>query len=199
MTATPARKRLTRAESMALTRQKLLASAIETFEAAGYEAATIDRIAENAGFSRGAFYAHFGSKIEIYTEALAGEAAKLAAPLLASLESCRSPDDAVRVLCQWTNERRSLNDVGFLLVEVMSHASRSRTDVVGDMASFRANWTALGNALSRLSPGILSFGTPEEIGAFVLELAHGAIVEGMGGPTPSRLVEIGLRALLQHP
>ena len=180
---------------MALTRQKLIASAIQTFEAVGYDGATIDRIAANAGFSRGAFYAHFTSKIDIYTTVLNAGAARVAAPLLASLESCASTDEAIAVLCKWADDRRGVNDIGFLLVEVMSNASRSQIDVSDAMAPFRVNWEALGIALAKLDPKILSIGTVEEIGALVLELAHGAIVEGMGGPSPSRMVEIGLRAL----
>ncbi|MGO4842105.1 TetR/AcrR family transcriptional regulator, partial [Rhizobiaceae sp. 2RAB30] len=64
------KKRLTRVESMALTRQKLLDTALDTFLRVGFGAATIDGISEAAGFSRGAFYANFQSKEEIFLEAI---------------------------------------------------------------------------------------------------------------------------------
>ena len=63
-------KRLTREESRALTRAKLLASAREVMARDGYEGASIDRIAEEAGFSKGAFYSNFSSKEEIFLELL---------------------------------------------------------------------------------------------------------------------------------
>ena len=62
----PAPKRLTREESRAVTREKLLASAYEVMAREGYEGASIDRIAEEAGFSKGAFYSNFDSKEEIF-------------------------------------------------------------------------------------------------------------------------------------
>ena len=66
----PAPKRLTREESRAVTREKLLASAYEVMAREGYEGASIDRIAEEAGFSKGAFYSNFESKDEIFLELL---------------------------------------------------------------------------------------------------------------------------------
>jgi AcrR family transcriptional regulator len=54
--------RLTRAESRALTRAKLLQSASEVFAEKGYTSATIEEIAERAEFTRGAFYANFTDK-----------------------------------------------------------------------------------------------------------------------------------------
>ena len=36
----------------------------------GYESASVDRIAEEAGFSKGAFYSNFDSKEEIFLELL---------------------------------------------------------------------------------------------------------------------------------
>ena len=55
-------RRLTREESRALTRMRLLASARELMARAGYESVSIDRITEGAGYSKGAFYSNFASK-----------------------------------------------------------------------------------------------------------------------------------------
>jgi AcrR family transcriptional regulator len=59
-------RRMSRAESQARTRQLLLESAEAVFEERGYTAATIEEISEAAGFSRGAFYANFADKAEIF-------------------------------------------------------------------------------------------------------------------------------------
>lgn len=54
--------RLTRAETKAQTRVRLLESAARVFEERGFHAATVEEISEAAGYSKGAFYAHFADK-----------------------------------------------------------------------------------------------------------------------------------------
>jgi AcrR family transcriptional regulator len=58
--------RLTRAESRARTRAKLIESAKTVFGEKGYTAATIEEIAEGADFTRGAFYANFADKGDLF-------------------------------------------------------------------------------------------------------------------------------------
>jgi len=58
--------RLTRAESRARTRAKLIESAKAVFSEKGYIAATIEEIAEGADFTRGAFYANFADKGDLF-------------------------------------------------------------------------------------------------------------------------------------
>ncbi|NHN20245.1 TetR family transcriptional regulator, partial [Bacillus amyloliquefaciens] len=48
--------RLTRQEAQAMTRETLLATAVEHFLDRGYAAASLDQIAEDAGYSKGAVY-----------------------------------------------------------------------------------------------------------------------------------------------
>jgi AcrR family transcriptional regulator len=62
--------RLTRQESRARTRERLLESARQEFAQSGYGGASIDAIAENAGYSRGAFYANFAGKEDLLLEIL---------------------------------------------------------------------------------------------------------------------------------
>jgi AcrR family transcriptional regulator len=62
--------RLNRRESQRLTRAKLIESAERVFVRAGFDAASVERIAEEAGFSRGAFYSNFKSKDELFLELL---------------------------------------------------------------------------------------------------------------------------------
>jgi AcrR family transcriptional regulator len=58
--------RMTRAEKQAKTRAALLASATRTAARHGLEGASIDRIAAGAGFTKGAFYANFRSKEDLF-------------------------------------------------------------------------------------------------------------------------------------
>lgn len=58
------------------TRLKILDSAVELFTGRGYENTSIDDVMAHAQLTRGAFYAHFASKSELYAEALLSAAAK---------------------------------------------------------------------------------------------------------------------------
>jgi len=51
-------------------RDKILDSALKLFTHHGYDKVTIDQLMEHAGLTRGAFYAHFSNKSDIYAEAI---------------------------------------------------------------------------------------------------------------------------------
>jgi len=61
-----ARMRLTRSESAALTRSELLEAAERRFFSDGYHGTTLEAIAEEAGFSKGAVYSAFDSKADLF-------------------------------------------------------------------------------------------------------------------------------------
>src|SRR6202163_3891747 len=58
--------RTRQAERTEATRRKLLAAADRIFARDGFEAARLEDIAAGAGYTRGAFYAHFEGKEEIF-------------------------------------------------------------------------------------------------------------------------------------
>lgn len=51
-------------------RQKILHSAYTLFSTKGFNAVTVDNIMQNCDLTRGAFYAHFKSKSDLYNESL---------------------------------------------------------------------------------------------------------------------------------
>ncbi len=51
-------------------RERILQSAARLFPRFGYDAVSIDQLMQDAGLTRGAFYAHFGNKAEVYAEAI---------------------------------------------------------------------------------------------------------------------------------
>lgn len=59
-------EKLTRERRRQLTRDVLIAAATEVFARRGYEGASLDEIAESAGFTRGAIYKNFGGKEELF-------------------------------------------------------------------------------------------------------------------------------------
>lgn len=60
-------------------RERILASAIALFSRQGYDRVTLDMLMAHAGMTRGAFYNHFDSKQELYSEAMISAA--LTSPL----------------------------------------------------------------------------------------------------------------------
>ena len=64
-------QRTSRKQSQAQTRERLLRAARAEFARRGVAAASIDRISESAGFSRGAFYANYAGKHDVLLELLA--------------------------------------------------------------------------------------------------------------------------------
>jgi AcrR family transcriptional regulator len=59
-------KRLTRKEQQQRTRSRLLSSAAKVFACKGMQQASVDEVAEEAGYTKGAFYANFKSKEELF-------------------------------------------------------------------------------------------------------------------------------------
>lgn len=59
-------------ERRARTRAVLLRAAASTFAERGYDGASVDAIAASVGLSKGAVYAHFPSKLDLYLEVVSG-------------------------------------------------------------------------------------------------------------------------------
>ena len=60
------RRSATRAEKQAKTRSKLLSAAAKVFCRHGLEGASVDEVSAEAGYTKGAFYANFRSKEELF-------------------------------------------------------------------------------------------------------------------------------------
>ena len=61
-----AQKRLSRQESRLQTQERLLMAAAIVFSRSGFYEASVEEIAEEAGFSKGAVYSNFTSKEELF-------------------------------------------------------------------------------------------------------------------------------------
>ena len=60
------KQRLSRKESQIQTRERLLEAGLRVFSRRGYYAASVDEIAAEAGFSKGAVYSNFESKEDLF-------------------------------------------------------------------------------------------------------------------------------------
>jgi AcrR family transcriptional regulator len=82
----------------AATRRKLLLAAEQTFARDGYEAARLEDIAARAGYTRGAFYANFESKEDIFFALLEQTVARRIAEVNELLERHDNPQQRLRAL-----------------------------------------------------------------------------------------------------
>lgn len=79
----------------AATRERIIAAALEIFGERGVPAASVEEIAERAGFTRGAFYSNFDSKADLCATILELQAEQAAAAAQRAVDSLDNalPDD----------------------------------------------------------------------------------------------------------
>ena len=87
------RKRKTQAEKRDETREQILAAASRVIADRGFHAASLDAIADEAGFSRGAVYYNFADKEELFLELLDRRCAERAQDLRDVFTDIDDPDD----------------------------------------------------------------------------------------------------------
>jgi TetR/AcrR family transcriptional regulator, transcriptional repressor of aconitase len=92
-TATYRPARLTREQSRAQTRERLLASAAIVFTREGCADAAVDRIAKEAGYSKGALYSNFGSKDDLFLELVDHHAGGRVDELCKRLDAVQGADE----------------------------------------------------------------------------------------------------------
>jgi AcrR family transcriptional regulator len=95
--------RLTRAEAKARTRERLLDAAARVFAQKGLAGASVDEIAEAAGYSIGAVYSNFGGKEQLFVELLkerANDRVTQATEIAADLEPTQAQRAFSRLLVE---------------------------------------------------------------------------------------------------
>jgi len=115
--------RLTRAQTQAQTRKRILTSARQLAAQEGVQACSLERIAEAAGYSKGAVYSNFASKEAILTEALASWLQEEREALAMALAQHRQLDAALAAVSQLYAELLVRGD-GRLGAEIRLAATR---------------------------------------------------------------------------
>jgi AcrR family transcriptional regulator len=109
------------------TRRRLFDAAASVFESQGIGAATIEAIADAAGFTRGAFYSNFASKDELIIAMLADHAQRSASRSLELLARYRNPVDFVEALrAAGPDPDDPLDRSPMLHMEVVLYVARAR-------------------------------------------------------------------------
>ena len=113
-------EKLTRERRLQRTRDVLVAAATEVFAKRGYEGASLEEIAEAAGYTRGAIYKHFSGKEELFFAVTDDSNTRVidAFRAIAPAEAGSSEWDVGRLADMW---RASVRDADDLLSIGMEH------------------------------------------------------------------------------
>jgi AcrR family transcriptional regulator len=173
-------RRLTRDERRAQTRERLLDAAEEIFNRLGYHGASLEAVAEAAGYTKGAVYSNFASKVELFV-ALA-ERRSVSATIDAQREEIASTSLAEFVDGLGdTLEAQATRDEAWdvLTIEVWLAAMRDpalRSIIAQDYRQMRAELGPL-IAAKLAEEGIETPFTDEELGSLVSALGSGLILQ----------------------
>ena len=115
--------RLSRAEQNDRNRALLLAAARRVFLARGYHAATLEQIADEAGFSKGAVYSRFASKADMFLALLEDRIAERAAQNMEAAEDLAGSGDFAAVTTLAQQAERAAPGWRLLVTEFRIHAA----------------------------------------------------------------------------
>jgi TetR/AcrR family transcriptional regulator, transcriptional repressor of aconitase len=176
-TARP-RKRLTREESQAQTRATLIAVGRKHFLRFGLGGAVTEKIAEDAGYSRGALYANFDGKEELFVAVIREEQARHLNVLQSLL---KEESSGKKRLKKWRDAIADLmtdHDWIVLRAEFEVGALRSERIRKSFVEAHRRQLRDGGNLVKDLlrSPDVTSGLTPDDFIMVIINLAHGLAV-----------------------
>lgn len=141
--------RLTRKEMHAQTRERLIATAQRLFLSDGYNATSMEKVAVEAGYSKGAVYSNFATRYELGLAVLDRVRLERAESLVTAITSATGLQDRLAAFDGWAEQ--TLGDEGWTVLEVEFAASSRHIDgVPEELANRRQTVTAiLGAAIAR--------------------------------------------------
>jgi AcrR family transcriptional regulator len=176
--------RLRRAEQVERNRTAVLDAARRVFLDRGYGGATVDAIAEEAGFSKGVVYSQFGSKADMFMALLEERITERAAQN-ERLVAGKSLAEAARELLLAANrELVSEQEWAQLLVEFRAYAARDPALSRRYADAHRRTVAQLAALLARLHEraGTSPVVPPQSMAEFVLAMGTGLTLERAVNP-----------------
>jgi len=180
------------------TRKALIQAARQIFARDGFEASRIEEIAASAGHTRGAFYAHFESKEELFFALLEQEANRRLDEMRAIIERQPTPRGHLDALREFYTGRARDPQWAMLMLEFKLFAvrhPRMRARLAATHRRIRASLN-LGAIDKLMPPGIHGAGKAPESRKVALEaLLNGLVLEH--AYDPARISKARLTALLR--
>lgn len=161
------------------TRQKLLKSARRIFARDGFEAARIEEIARDAGHTRGAFYANFGSKEDLFFALLEQQAREYFNRVYQLLERYSNPEERLLALREYYVRLTADRQWVMLMLEFKLFAvrhSRLRAKLAGTHREIRSSIMKIDAIKSRLPARIQLRAEADEVRRVALEATLNGLV-----------------------
>jgi AcrR family transcriptional regulator len=172
---TAAPRRLTREQSKAQTRQRLLDAARTVFLRHGYHATTVDAVAEEAGFTKGAVYSAFAGKADLFLALYEQRHRDRRNDFARLLRERGGPHGRQAGAYYWVQAMRQDRDWLLLLIEFWVHAARD-PELRGRFAALHAE--ARRNIAEIFRTIALDSGSPLPTDADRVARAHMALGNG---------------------
>jgi len=182
---------MTRAESKQQTRAAVLAAAREVFARDGFHGATLERVAEEAGFTKGAVYSAFDSKADLF---LAVYEARLAerAVRAEAVPPTRLEDSARAAADEWRHVMRTERAWSAALTEFWVHASRDE-DLRERFRAAHRSWRRTMAASIEAAAAAEGRRLPipaERTATAIMALGNGLALEGLLGDDEGDLLDV---------
>jgi AcrR family transcriptional regulator len=176
--------RLSRAEQNDRNRVLLLAAARRVFLARGYYAATLEQIADEAGFSKGVVYSRFASKADMFLALLEDRIAERGAQNAAAARALAGSGSFAALLDLAQQAERAAPGWRLLVTEFRIHAARE-PELNRRYAALHARAVeGIANALTVISERggqSLPF-PPRQLAEFLLAIDTGLALEQVANP-----------------
>jgi TetR/AcrR family transcriptional regulator, transcriptional repressor of aconitase len=182
------KQRLTRQESRLETRTRLLESAAQLFARGGYEGASVDLIAERAGYSKGAFYSNFKSKEAIFLELLDMHKRREIDALAQLLGQDIPASELLSLIRNSESDRGSDFNFGLLSAEFQLQACRDKTFAKTYAKLHRTHRDTMAGLVIRLFAklGRTPPSAPKDLADIIMALTTGLSLQGTSVQGPPR-------------
>src|SRR3954469_15041910 len=177
MASSPAGTRMTREQSRANTRQRLLTAARTVFARGGFHGASVEEIASEAGYSTGALYSNFEGKEDLFVALMEREISEHAQEIATAVRAQASISDrAAGGARQWMTMIEREPEALLLFMEFWAYGVRDaemRPKVAARFAQMRRVLTGL------IADGVRDFDLELTIPAEQLSIAIDALADGI--------------------
>jgi AcrR family transcriptional regulator len=177
-------KRLPRGAQVERNREALLAAARRVFLKRGFHGATLDAIAEEAGFSKGVVYSQFDSKGDLFLALLDARIEERAAENERAQRAARTPRAGIEAVIALGERRSRETDWNHLLVEFRAAAARDPALRERYAKAHARTVEGIATLLARTfaEQGVEPTWPPHVLAAFVLAASTGKHLENSTAP-----------------
>ena len=193
-------RRISRAARVGRNRDQVLAAARRVFLARGYERATLDAIADEAGFSKGVVYSQFAGKGDLFLALLEQRIAERAAQNEAIAKRYKGAEGFAAIVRAGREDGDEGRGWQLLLLEFRLHAARdrelNRRYAEAHQRTIAGVAATLEQILGDTSAGLVE--SPRHLAALVLAFEPGLLLERASDPRnlPQAVAERALARLI---